>query len=68
MALAELADVYLAGAAQLRAAVAGMTREQLIARPIPGTWSTLEVVAHIADFEPISTDRIRRVEIGRAHV
>lgn len=61
MTLAELADAYLAGAAQLRAAVAGMTREQLIARPIPGKWSTLEVVAHIADFEPISTDRIRRV-------
>lgn len=57
----ELIDAYLAGASQLRAAVAGMSREQLLARPIPGQWSTLEVVAHIADFEPVMTDRIKRV-------
>lgn len=58
---AELSDAYLAGAAQLRAAVAGMTREQLVARPIAGKWTTLEVVAHIADFEPVLADRIQRV-------
>lgn len=61
MPLTELAGAYLAGAAQLRTAVAGMTHEQLVARPIPGKWSTLEVVAHIADFEPIMADRIKRV-------
>jgi uncharacterized damage-inducible protein DinB len=59
--IAELADIYLAGAGQLRAAVAGMSHEQLIARPVPGKWSTLEVVAHIADFEPIMADRMKRV-------
>ncbi|MCC9608633.1 DinB family protein [Blastopirellula sp. JC732] len=58
---AEIIESYLSGAAQLRAAVLGMTREQLIARPVPGKWSTLEVVAHIADFEPIMADRIKRV-------
>ena len=52
---------YLAGPAKLRAAVAGLTREQLTARPVPGKWSVLEVVAHIADFEPVYADRIRRV-------
>lgn len=57
----ELADQYLAGAAQLRAAVAGMTREQLTARPIAGKWSTLEVVCHIADFEPILAERMKRI-------
>ncbi|MBY0460580.1 MAG: DinB family protein [Gemmataceae bacterium] len=57
----ELADQYLAGADQLRAAVAGMTREQLLARPVPGKWSTLEVVCHIADFEPILADRMKRI-------
>ena len=56
-----LAESYLAGAAQLRAAVVGMTREQLVARPVPEKWSTLEVVSHIADFEPIMADRIKRV-------
>ncbi|WP_439626350.1 DinB family protein [Gemmata sp.] len=57
----ELADNYLAGAAALRSAVAGMTREQLVARPIPGKWSTLEVVAHLADFDPILIDRMKRI-------
>lgn len=58
---AELADQYLAGIATLRGAVAGMSREQLVARPIPGRWSTLEVVAHIADFEPVLVDRMKRI-------
>jgi uncharacterized damage-inducible protein DinB len=38
-----------------------MTREQLHARPIPGKWSTLEVVCHLADFDPILADRMKRV-------
>ncbi len=58
---AELADTYLQQSFDLRAAVAGMTREQLLARPVPGKWSTLEVLAHIADFEPVFADRILRV-------
>ena len=57
----ELADQYLAGAAQLRAAVAGMTREQLVARPVAGKWSTLEVVCHISDFDPILVERMKRI-------
>ena len=58
--LTDLTDAYVAGPAQLRAAVTGMTREQLLARPIPGKWSTMEVVCHIADFEPVYLDRIKR--------
>jgi hypothetical protein len=54
-------DSFLAGPAQLRRAVAGMSREQLLARPIPGKWSTLEVVCHLADFDPVLADRMKRV-------
>jgi uncharacterized damage-inducible protein DinB len=57
----ELIDSYVAGADQIRKAVAGMTREQLRARPVAGRWSTLQVVAHIADFEPILAERMKRI-------
>src|SRR2546426_4720390 len=60
-ALAPLIDAYLAGIQTLRNSVAGMTREQLLARPVAGKWSTLEVVCHLADFDPIIADRMKRV-------
>ena len=59
--LSQLLDDYLSGPPALRKAVAGMSREQLTARPVPGKWSTLEVVAHIADFDPILADRVKRI-------
>src|SRR5262249_10821070 len=59
--LAQLIDNYLTGVAALRGAVAGLSRDQLRARPVPGKWSTLEVVCHIADFEPVYADRMKRV-------
>jgi uncharacterized damage-inducible protein DinB len=61
MDFTKLIDAYVAGPKQLRKAVAGMTREQLAARPVAGKWSTLEVVCHLADFEPIYADRMKRV-------
>ena len=59
--LSQLTEEYLAGPQVLRRAVTGMNREQLQARPVPGKWSTLEVVCHIADFEPVLADRMKRV-------
>jgi hypothetical protein len=52
---------YLDGVRQLREAVRGMSREQLEARPVAGKWSTLEVVCHLTDFDPILADRMKRV-------
>src|SRR3979490_920794 len=59
--IAEMASAYLAGVDQLRQAFAVLSREQLLARPVPGKWSTLEVVCHLADFDPIIADRMKRV-------
>ena len=61
MPLTALTEQYLAGAETLRTAVRGLSRDQLAARPVPGKWSTLEVVAHLADFEPIFAERMMRV-------
>jgi len=56
-----LIEAYVTGPAKLRAAVAGLTREDLTARPGPGAWSILEVVVHIADSDAISIDRMKRM-------
>jgi hypothetical protein len=54
-------DDYLVGPALLRQTVAGMTQEQLVARPVSNKWSTLEVICHLADFEIVFADRIKRI-------
>jgi uncharacterized damage-inducible protein DinB len=59
--LTQMIGDYLGGVRQLREAVRGLSREQLLARPVAGKWSTLEVVCHLADFEPIMADRMKRV-------
>lgn len=59
MSTSTLIDEYAAGPAELRKLVAGLTSEQVRARPIPGKWSTLEVVCHLSDFEPVYLDRMK---------
>ena len=56
-----LIDEYLAGPQKLRDAIDGMTDEQIDASPIPGKWSTRQVMCHIADFEPVYADRMKHV-------
>lgn len=57
----KLIDQYAAGPALLRDVVANVSAEQLDATPIPGKWSTRQVVCHIADFELVYADRMKRV-------
>lgn len=56
-----LVDRFAAGPQLLREAVHGMSREQVLARPVSGKWSTLEVVCHLSDFEIVYADRIKRI-------
>jgi hypothetical protein len=37
-----------------------MTRDELLAQPVAGTWATLEVVCHVCDSEQFFADRIKR--------
>lgn len=56
-----LIEDYLASLPRLRRAVAGMTPDQLRARPVAGRWSTLEVVCHLVDSEQAWCHRMKRV-------
>jgi uncharacterized damage-inducible protein DinB len=56
-----LIDEFLAGPVRLRRAIAGLDAEQLEARPVPGKWSTLEVVCHLVDSDQIWCHRMKRV-------
>src|SRR5258708_9160133 len=63
-----LLDAYLSGPETLRTAVAGISRENLISRPIAGKWSVLEVVCHLADTDANIAHRIKRVLAGERPV
>lgn len=61
MLVSQLIDAYLAAPQTLRQAIAGMSREQLVSRPVPGKWSTLEVVCHLVDSDQAWIHRMKRV-------
>ena len=61
MSVSDLIERYAAGPRLVREAVAGISAAQAAARPVVGKWSTLEVVAHLADFEVIGVDRLTAV-------
>lgn len=61
MSVSQQIEEYLAGPETLRQAIAGMTTADIDAAPIPGKWSTRQIICHIADFEPVYADRMKRV-------
>ncbi|HZL33925.1 MAG TPA: DinB family protein [Tepidisphaeraceae bacterium] len=42
-------------------AIKGLSREDLLAFPVPGTWSIQQIVLHLADSEQVFADRMKRV-------
>jgi hypothetical protein len=57
----QLIEDFVACGPRLRQAVAGLTREDLTARPGPGDWSILELVLHLTDSDCIAIDRMKRM-------
>lgn len=49
------------GAKDLQRAVDGLTREDCLAFPVPGTWSIQQIVIHLADSDLIGVDRMKRI-------
>ena len=56
-----LLDRYSTGCDLLRTAVEQIAASDYDAIPVAGKWSVRQVVCHIADFEPIYADRMKRV-------
>ena len=52
---------YETGGDELRMAVRGLERQDLIATPVPGTWSIQQIVIHLMDSDLILADRMKRV-------
>ncbi|WP_165227362.1 DinB family protein [Aquisphaera insulae] len=58
---ADQIEAFLSGPVQVRRLVADMSRDQIEARPVPGRWSTLEVVCHLTDSDQAWCHRMKRV-------
>ena len=59
----QLIEEYVACGMRLRRAVAGLSPQELTARPGPGDWSILELVIHLTDSDYIAIDRMKRMLI-----
>jgi DinB superfamily len=57
----QLIEAYLDGPVQLRRVVSDLSPQELKERPVPGRWSTLEVVCHLVDSEQVWCHRMKRV-------
>jgi uncharacterized damage-inducible protein DinB len=57
----QLIEQYAADADRLSQAIAGLSRDELLAYPVPGTWSIQQIVLHLMDSDLISSDRMKRV-------
>jgi len=56
-----LVEQYAAGAKLLGQSIQGLSRGDLLAYPVPGTWSIQEIVLHLMDADLIASDRMKRV-------
>ncbi len=54
-------EVYAQGGQRLVRAMSGLTREQWLAVPVPGTWSLQQIAIHMMDSDLIGTDRMKRI-------
>ncbi len=54
-------EIYAQGGSKLRAAFQGLTKADLLAFPIPGTWSLQQIAIHMMDSDLIGADRMKRI-------
>lgn len=54
-------EQYAAGAGVLGHSIKGLSREDFLAVPVPGTWSIQQIVLHLMDSDLIASDRMKRI-------
>lgn len=57
----QLIEEYAGGGEKLGLAIRGLTTEDLLCFPVPGTWSIQQIVIHILDSDLIGSDRMKRI-------
>lgn len=57
----KLIDRYVNEAAELGKSIAGLSKQDLLAFPVPGTWSIQQIVIHTLDSDLVSSDRMKRI-------
>jgi hypothetical protein len=57
----QLIERYAAGADVPAQSVEGLSRQDLLAFPVPGTWSIQQIILHLMDSDLIASDRMKRV-------
>ena len=57
----ELIEGYAAGADVLSKSIQSLDRADLLAFPVPGTWSIQQIVLHMMDSDLIASDRMKRI-------
>ncbi len=54
-------EVYARGGDEMVAAFQGLTHDDLMALPVPGTWSLQQIATHLMDSDLIGADRMKRI-------
>jgi hypothetical protein len=57
----ERIEVFVRGGQELVDAFRGLRRDQLLAVPIPGTWSLQQIAIHMLESDLIGADRMKRI-------
>ena len=56
-----IVERYSSGAGAVPAAISGLSKAELNAFPVPGTWSIQQIVFHLMESDLIATDRMKRI-------
>lgn len=54
-------EQYAKGAEEMTRAIGGLSREEMNAHPVAGTWSIQQIVMHMMDSDLIASDRMKRI-------